>query len=131
MRIRGVVYDTGIELLPGRPSRPDFDPDQVRDDLRVIATALGATAVRLVGQDLGRLRLAAEAAAEAGLAVWLSPGLPDAEPPAARAHLAACADDAERLRTRGAEVCWSSAGRPPCSCAASSPVPPPQTGWRP
>lgn len=104
MRIRGVVYDTGVELLPGRPSRPAFDPDRVRADLRTIATELHATAVRLVGQDLGRLRLAAEAAADAGLAVWLSPALPDATPRAAREQLAACADDAERLRAQGAEV---------------------------
>ncbi|MEU5726790.1 hypothetical protein [Micromonospora sp. NPDC047738] len=104
MRIRGIVYDTGVELLPGRPSRPDFDPDQVRADLRVIATELHATAVRLVGENLDRLRLAAEAAAEAGLAVWLSPALPDATSAAARLQLGSCADIGERLRARGAEV---------------------------
>ncbi|MCI4065388.1 hypothetical protein MRQ36_23600 [Micromonospora sp. R77] len=104
MRIRGVVYDTGVEVLRGRPSRPDFDPDEVRADLREIATGLHATAVRLVGQDLDRLRLAARAAAEAGLAVWLSPALGDPGPAAALAHLAACAADAERLRAEGADV---------------------------
>lgn len=104
MRIRGVVYDTGTELLAGRPSRPDFDPDQVRADLGVIAGDLHATAVRLVGQDLDRLRVAATAAAEAGLAVWLSPGLRDPEPSATLAHLGACATDAERLRAEGADV---------------------------
>ncbi|WP_165823154.1 hypothetical protein [Micromonospora globispora] len=34
----------------------------------------------------------------------LAPGLPDATPRAALAHLAECAVDAERLRARGAEV---------------------------
>lgn len=104
MRIRGVVYDTGVEMLPGRPSRLVFDPDQVRDDLRLIATELRANAVRLVGENLERLRLAAEAAAEAGLAVWLSPALPDATSAAARVQLASCAELGERLRARGAEV---------------------------
>ncbi|MGC1210277.1 MAG: hypothetical protein WA890_03275 [Micromonospora sp.] len=104
MRIRGVVYDTGVEMLPGRPSRPVFDPDQVRDDLRVIADELHANAVRLIGENLERLRLAAEAAAQAGLAVWLSPALPDATSAAARVQLASCAEFGERLRARGAEV---------------------------
>ncbi|SCF31189.1 hypothetical protein [Micromonospora mirobrigensis] len=104
MRIRGVVYDTGVELLPGRPSRPDFDPDQVRRDLRTIRTELGANAVRLIGRDPARLRTAGTLAAEAGLAVWVSPGLIDVTPAAARAHLAVCAQDAERLRAEGADV---------------------------
>lgn len=104
MRIRGVVYDTGVELLPGRRSRPDFDPDRVRADLRVIATELHANAVRLVGENLERLRVAAEAAAEAGLAVWLSPTLPGATSAAARLQLGSCAGLGEQLRARGADV---------------------------
>lgn len=104
MRVRGIVYDTGSEVITGRPSRPDLDPDQVREDLTDIAHDLHANAVRITGQHPEQMRLAAEEAASLGLAVWLSPALPDATPAEALNKLAGYARDAERLRAAGVDV---------------------------
>lgn len=72
-RILGITYDTGCETAPGRYSRIAFDSDQVVTEMEVIARDLHCTAVRLVGNDLERLKIAAGHAVRAGLDVWFSP----------------------------------------------------------
>lgn len=98
MNRKGVLYDAGRVL--GGNWRPDYRPDLVRRELRVIAEDLHCTAVKICGRDLGRLVPAAEAAAGLGLEVWLCPELWDRPPAQTAAHLEAAAAAAETLRRR-------------------------------
>jgi hypothetical protein len=102
MRGKGINYDTGF--MPGKRSRPDFDPAVVAAEMRVIARDLGCTAVRVSGGDPERIDVAARAAAAEGLEVWFSP-FPVEESAAGMIGLFRdCADRAERLRRDGATV---------------------------
>ncbi|HEV8166685.1 MAG TPA: hypothetical protein VGR74_19970, partial [Actinomycetota bacterium] len=103
MRGKGITYDTGF-IRAGTSTREAFDPRVVERELRVIRQDLHCNAVRLTGGDPDRLELAATAAAEAGLEVWLSPFTCDLTTDELLDLLAGCAERAERLRRRGAEV---------------------------
>ena len=97
MKTLGVCYDAGV--VKDIPWRPSLDARTARREMEVIRRDLHCTAVRVVARDVGRLELAAEAALEAGLEVWLSPTVWDrgADETVARTVLAARA--AERLRS--------------------------------
>jgi hypothetical protein len=103
MRARGINFDTGF-LNAGTSTREPFDPEVVRREMRVIRDDLHCTAVRVTGGDPDRLEIAARHAVDAGLEVWFCPftnGLTQEE---LLDLLADCAERAERLRRRGAEV---------------------------
>jgi hypothetical protein len=76
-----VNYDAGM-TVDGRSTRSSFSPEVVARELRVIADDLHADAVRVTGDDLDRLAVAARLAADAGLAVWFSPIAYDVGPDA-------------------------------------------------
>jgi len=103
VRGKGINYDTGFYTDP-RGSRPQFSPDIVAAEMRVIARELGCTAVRISGGRPDRLSVAAEAAAAAGLEVWFSPFPIDLTVGQMAPLLAECADRAEHLRRTGARV---------------------------
>jgi hypothetical protein len=103
MRGKGINYDTGFSP-GGNISRPDFDADIVRREMRVIASELGCTAVRISGGEPGRLSVAGEMAAAAGLEVWFAPFLCEQTPEQMAPVFADCADRAEHIRRSGAEV---------------------------
>ncbi|GEM29225.1 hypothetical protein NN3_02320 [Nocardia neocaledoniensis NBRC 108232] len=103
MRATGITYDTGF-LRDGLSSRPHFDTDVVRAELRIIRDDLHCTAVRIVGGDADRLELAATHAADLGLEVWFSPYPLEQDTEQMRTFLLDCAERAELLRRRGAEV---------------------------
>ncbi|HEU4946160.1 MAG TPA: hypothetical protein VFT31_03295 [Kribbella sp.] len=103
MRVLGVNYDTGL-VLDGRTTRGAFDRDVVRRELRIIATDLHATAVRVSGSDPDRLVAAGTEALDAGLEVWFAPSPVDLQPDELVAYLGECAQRAESLRTGGREV---------------------------
>lgn len=96
---KAINYDVGMFASADWPSRPDFDQATVRREMQIIAGDLGCSAVRIFGQDRGRLRTAAEHALEAGLRVWLSPDLFNADQRQWLAYLARCAQDAQQLRS--------------------------------
>ena len=103
MRGKGITYDTGF-LSAGTSTREPFDTEIVRREMRVIRNDLHCNAVRITGGDRDRLEIAAAHAADAGLEVWFCPftnGLTQAE---VLNLLADCAERAERLRRKGAEV---------------------------
>ena len=103
MRGKGINYDTGF--FPGGPdSRPDFDPETARRELRVIAEDLHCTAVRISGALPDRLEAAAQAAADAGLEVWFAPFPCETTREELLELLADCAQRAERIRAAGTEV---------------------------
>ncbi len=78
MKIRGVTYDVGTTTINGGLTRETLPLDLVEQEMQVIAKELHCTAVRITGQDISRLKLAAGAASRQGLDVWLSPTLHDA-----------------------------------------------------
>ena len=103
MRGKGINYDTGFYTDP-RGSRPQFSPDIVAGEMRVIARELGCSAVRVSGGRPERLSVAAEAAAAEGMEVWFSPFPIDLTTAQMAPLLAECADRAEHLRRSGARV---------------------------
>ncbi|MFD6273545.1 hypothetical protein [Nocardia asteroides] len=103
MRATGISYDTGF-VRDGLSSRPTFDSAVVREELRIIRDDLHCTAVRIVGGDPDRLEIAATHAADLGLEVWFSPYPLDRTTEEMLALFLDCAERAERLRRRGAEV---------------------------
>ncbi|GAA3681117.1 hypothetical protein GCM10022224_051760 [Nonomuraea antimicrobica] len=93
---KGINYDTGFLPEPGT-SRRAFDPETVRREMRVIADELHCTAVRVSGGDPGRLSVAAEQAAAAGMEVYFAPFPVDLTPEAALDLYADCADRAQAV----------------------------------
>lgn len=103
MRARGISYDTGF-VRNGKSSRERFDPDVVKRELEIIRDDLHCTAVRVIGGDPERLEVAATYAADLGLEVWFSPYPLELTTEETLALFADCAERAERIRRRGAEV---------------------------
>jgi hypothetical protein len=103
MRAKGITYDTGF-IRNGAISRERFDPDVVKRELGIISDDLHCNAVRVTGGDPERLELAATYAADLGLEVWFSPYPLELTTDEMLALFADCAERAERLRQRGAEV---------------------------
>jgi hypothetical protein len=94
---KGVCYDVG-RVMMGQNWRPVFDPAVVHRELEIIQNDLHCNAVRICGQDLDRLMIAAEDALDQGLEVWLSPELWDKSPDETLAYIANAARRAEVLR---------------------------------
>ena len=103
MRGNGISYDTGF-VRNGVSSREPWDPEVVRRELGIIRDDLHANTVRIMGGDPERLELAAGYAADLGLEVWFSPYPLELTPDELLSLFADCAERAERLRRRGAEV---------------------------
>ncbi|MFE6050930.1 hypothetical protein ACFQ6N_09255 [Kitasatospora sp. NPDC056446] len=103
MRTKGISYDTGF-VKNGTYSRTSFDPEVVERELRIIRDELHCTAVRVMGGDPDRIELAAGTAAGLGLEVWFSPYPLELTTDGMLRLLTDCAERAERLRLRGAEV---------------------------
>lgn len=103
---KGIHYDIGTYTRgqAAVSSRDVFDPAVVRREMAVIRQELHCTAVRISGQDLGRLAAAAEFALEQGLEVWLSPSYVDANEAMMLAYLSDCAKAAEALRQKSPHV---------------------------
>ncbi|MFG6191635.1 hypothetical protein [Nonomuraea sp. JJY05] len=103
MRAKGISYDTGF-VKDGAISRKHFDPKMVERELRIIRDDLHCNAVRIMGGDPERIDLAATYAADLGLEVWFSPYPLELGGEEMLSLFADCAERAERLRRRGAEV---------------------------
>jgi hypothetical protein len=97
MRLRGVNYDVG-RVLDGMNWRPAFEAAETRRELEIIRDDLHCNAVKLCGEDAGRLRAVAADALERGLDVWLSPELWDRTPADTLDYVVAAAREFEPLR---------------------------------
>jgi hypothetical protein len=103
MRGKGITYDTGF-FYAGVSTRETFDPEVVKREMRVIHDDLHCNVVRIFGGNADRLEIAAIHAVSAGLEVWFSPFTSNLTTDELLDFLADCAERAERLRQRGAEV---------------------------
>lgn len=107
MRLRGVNYDVG-RVLDGTNWRPAFDPAETRRELEIIRDDLHCTAVKVCGEDIGRVMSTAAAALGLGLDVWLSPELWDRDMTQTLGYIAAAAQAAQPLhRDYPGRVCLS------------------------
>jgi len=98
MNRKGVIYDVGS--VTGLNWRPVFDPPIVHRELEIIKNDLHCNAVRIRGQDLHRLMVAAQDALEQGLEVWFSPELWNKTPEQTLRYIGKAALAAEPLRKR-------------------------------
>ena len=103
MRAKGITYDTGF-VRNGAISRERFDRAMAERELTIIRDDLHCNAVRITGGDPARLEMAAACAAGLGLEVWFSPYPLELTAAETLALFADCAERAERLRQRGADV---------------------------
>ncbi|MFJ4183631.1 hypothetical protein [Kitasatospora sp. NPDC089509] len=104
MKIKGVTYDIGTPTVDGSVTRPDLAAATIERELTAIAEELHCTAVRITGDDLPGLRLAARTAIGLGLAVWLSPMAPNADEATTLATITAAAEVAGELHRAGGDV---------------------------
>ncbi len=92
----------------GQDWRPEFSPEEARRELQIIRDDLHCNAVRICGQDLGRLMTASRHALDCGLQVWLSPGLWDHSPGETLGYIATAAEATQDLhRHRPGQVVFS------------------------
>jgi hypothetical protein len=103
VRAKGMTYDTGF-IREGEISRPRFDPQVVKRELAIIRDDLHCNAVQIIGGDPERLELAASYAAKLGLEVWFSPYPLELTTDEMLSLFTDCAERAERIRSRGADV---------------------------
>jgi len=103
MRGKGITYDTGF-LSAGTSTHEPFDPDVVRGEMHIIHDELHCNVVRITGGYPERLEIAARHAADAGLEIWFCPFTNNLTDEELLSLLADCAERAERVRQRGAEV---------------------------
>src|SRR5215472_12982109 len=103
MRAKGINYDTGF-ISAGTTTREPFDPRVVKREMQIIRDDLHCNAVRVTGGYPERLEIAATYAAEAGLEVWFCPFTNNLTEEELLEVLADCAERAECLRQKGAEV---------------------------
>ncbi|KAL2813372.1 hypothetical protein BJX63DRAFT_443042 [Aspergillus granulosus] len=104
MKYRGVVYDVGLNFSGNGFSVDPFDPDLVEYDMRTIADGLHANAVRIEGEEICRLEVAARSAHLMGLKVFFNPWKMNADIDETRDYLEKAAKAAENLRTEGIDV---------------------------
>ncbi|KAI7227523.1 hypothetical protein KC330_g8358 [Hortaea werneckii] len=98
-RFWGVVYDVGLNFTGTGYSVEPFDPALVKHDMHVIATQLHANAVRIEGEDVSRLVLAARAAQDVGLTVYFNPWKMNATAEETKDYLSEAAKAAKQLRS--------------------------------
>lgn len=104
VKIKGITYDTGTPTVDGSTTRPELTRATLERELAAIAGELHCTAVRITGDDLTRLRSAAETAVGLGLAAWLSPMAPNADQAATLGLITAAAEVAGDLHRAGGDV---------------------------
>ena len=101
LELKGINYDIGTFWSEGQSSRPNLDESIIKQEMAVIAKKLHCNAVRISGQDIDLLNLAAGYAIENGLKVWLSPALINATEEEIVPYLTKCAQKAAALLSKG------------------------------
>jgi hypothetical protein len=102
--VRGICYDAGVVYDGDFDSRPVWDADAVRGDLRTIRHRLGCDTVLVMATDVDRLLDTSRIARQEDLAVWVQPRLFDARRSQIAEHLTQVAERAETLRVEYGHV---------------------------
>ncbi|MBO9128163.1 hypothetical protein [Bacillus sp. 165] len=102
---KGINYDVGT-FTRGKESssRDTFNPSVVKREREIIKNDLHCNAIRISGQDVSRLRVAAELAIEQGLEVMFSPALVNATERETLLYFAECTKAAEGLRKKSPNI---------------------------
>ena len=61
MRVHGIHYDVGTPTIEGSSTRPTLTVEEIERDIADITRGLCASAIRITGNDVGRLASAGEA----------------------------------------------------------------------
>ncbi len=104
VKIRGVVYDVGLQFNPGSYSVETYNADLVKYDMRTIATDLHANTVRIEGEEIERLADASRAAHSVGLKIFFNPWKMGADADETVKYMKAAAVMAEKLRSEGLDL---------------------------
>lgn len=104
MKYRGVVYDVGLNFNDTGFSVESFDPALVEYDMKTIADDLHANAVRIEGEEIARLEIAARSAHSMGLKVFFNPWKMNATIEETRTYFEKAAKSAETLRNEGIDL---------------------------
>ena len=104
MKHRGVVYDVGLNFGGTGFSVEPFNPALVEYDMKAIAGELHANAVRIEGEEIARLQIAARSAHAMGLTVFFNPWKMNATIEETRVYFEEAAKTAERLRSEGIDL---------------------------
>ena len=104
MKYRGVVYDVGLNFNGTGFSVEPFNPALVEYDMKTIADGLHANAVRIEGEEIARLEIAARSAHFKGLKVFFNPWKMNATVEETSAYFKEAAITAEILRTEGIDL---------------------------
>ncbi|KAL4746138.1 hypothetical protein BDW72DRAFT_210717 [Aspergillus terricola var. indicus] len=107
MKYRGVVYDVGLNFSGTGFSVEPFNPALVEYDIKTIADVLHANAVRIEGEEITRLEIAARSAHLRGLKVFFNPWKMNATIDETRAYFEEAARTAERLRNEGNDLVFA------------------------
>jgi hypothetical protein len=102
---KGINYDVGTFTRGKESSSRDlFKPAVVKREMEIIKNDLHCNAIRISGQDLDRLTVAADFAIQQGLEVWFSPAFIDATEQETLDYFAECAKAAEKLREQSPDI---------------------------
>ncbi len=105
MKYKGVVYDVGLRFNEnGSLSVEPFDPELVKYDINTIAKDLNANTIRIEGEDINRLVVAARAAHAAGLTVYFNPWKMNVPIEQLPSYYRKAAKAAEVLRKEGVDI---------------------------
>ncbi len=109
LSIRGVVYDVGLMFGGTSLSLEKFDTAQVAYDMSVISHVMCCNAIRIEGEDIGRLKKAAELAHAEGLKVYFNPWKHEANEEETNSYLHEASIVAEELRLKGVDITFVTA----------------------
>ncbi|KAL4963266.1 uncharacterized protein BDV14DRAFT_202094 [Aspergillus stella-maris] len=104
MKYRGIVYDVGLNFNGTGFSVEPFDPALVEHDMKTIANELHANAVRIEGEEIDRLVVAARSAHAVGLKVFFNPWKMNATIDQTEEYFEEAAKTAEKLRSKGIDL---------------------------
>ncbi|KAL4798778.1 hypothetical protein BDV19DRAFT_402136 [Aspergillus venezuelensis] len=104
MKYCGVVYDVGLNFNGTGFSVEPLNPALVEYDMKAIANELHANAVRIEGEEIVRLEVAARSAHSFGLKVFLNPWKMNATIEETREYFKEAAKTAEKLRSEGIDL---------------------------
>ena len=98
-KIKGVVYDTGMDAALGDKMKP-LDLQECQREMQIIRDDLHCNAVRVLGSNFESLEIASEECLKLGMEAWIAPYLIDRTREQTLELLIECAKMAQRLQEK-------------------------------